>query len=109
MHNPSMYELSSEKRLSAETSISMLEVRAMREAVKAMSLTERLSLANSSQLGSQLFPLACGAQFRQIAGIEILCLRDSSLQTLLAEFPNLQAQYFAIEAIDSDPVPLLSF
>lgn len=109
MHNPSMYELLYEKRFGAATSISMLEFKAMREAVKAMPLRERLALANSLQLGSQLFPLACGAQFYPIAGIEILCLRHRSLQTLLTESPNLRAQYPAIEAVDSDPVPLLSF
>ena len=109
MHNPSMYQLLSEERFGAAPSISMLEVKAMREAVKAMSLKERQSLASSSQLGSKLFPLACGAQFRPIAGIEILCLRHSSLQTLLTELPHLRVQYPAIEAIDDDPVPLLNF
>ncbi len=109
MHNPSMYQLLRQKHFGAATSISMLEVKAMREAVKAMSLRERLALANSSQLGCQLFPLACGAQFHPIAGIEILCLRNSSLQTLLNEFPHLCIQYPAIKAVDSDPVPLLSF
>lgn len=109
MHNSSMYKLLSEKRFETATSIPMLEYEAMRKAVKAMSLEERLSLANSLQLGPQLFPLACGAQFRLIAGIKILCLRDSSLQTLLIESPNLHAQYPAIEVVDSDPVPLLSF
>ena len=108
-HNPSMYKLLSEKRFGTATSIPMLEYKAMRAAVKAMSLKERLALANGLQLGPQLFPLACGAQFHPIAGIEILCLRDAALQTLLTELPNLRAQYPAIEAVDCDPVPLLSF
>lgn len=109
MHHPSMYELLSEKRFETSASIPMSECKAMRAAVKAMPLKERLAIANRSQLGARLFPLACGSQFRSIAGVEILCLRETSLRSLLAEFPNLRAQYPAIEAVDSDPVPLLDF
>lgn len=69
MHNPSMYEIVYEKRFGTTTSIPMSECRAARAAVKAMPLKERLLLARSSQLGAQLFPLACGAQFRSIAEI----------------------------------------
>ena len=109
MHNPSMYELLYEKSFGTATSIPMSNYKVMRETAKAMPLEERLSIANSSQIGSQLFPLACGAQFSSIAGVDILCLSDASLRSLLTEFPNLQAQCPTIKAIDSDPVPLLGF
>ena len=108
-HNPSIYELLYERRFGTATSVPMSEYKAMREAAKVMSLKERLSLANSSQLGLQLFPLACGSQFRSIAGVEILCLRETSLRSLLTEFPHLRAQYSTIEAVNSDPVPPLNF
>lgn len=109
MHNPSMYEIMREKCFGTADSIPMPEYRAMRQAVKSIPLRERRLLAQRSKIGSQLFPLECDAQFHSIAGIDILCLTESQLQTLLAESPALRLHYPAISAIDSDPVPRRGF
>jgi len=109
MHNPSMYEVMAEKRFGAWTSIPMPEYEAMRQEVRAMSFTERLELARSSGIGQKLFPLECGAQFFTVSGVEILCLTDHQLQTLLSKYSHLQEQYPTVCAIDSDPVPMLGF
>jgi hypothetical protein len=109
MHNPSMYEVMAEKRFGAWTSIPMPEYEAMRQEVKAMSFVERLEMARDSEIGRKLFPLECDAQFRTVSGVEILCLTDHQLQTLLSKYPHLQKQYPTVRAIDSDPVPMLGF
>jgi hypothetical protein len=109
MHNPSMYSVMEEKRFGAWTSIPMPEYEAMRQEVRAMSFTERLELARSSEIGQKLFPLECGAQFHTVSGVEILCVTDNQLQTLLSKHSHLQDQYPTICAIDTDPVPMLGF
>ncbi len=109
MHNPSLYEVMAEKRFGAWTSIPRTEYEAMRQEVRAMSFTDRLDLARSSALGQQLFPLECGAQFRTVSGVKILCLTDNQLQALLSEHSHLQEQYPNLSVIDSDPVPMLGF
>lgn len=109
MHNPSMYEVMAEKRFGAWTLIPMPEYEAMRQEVRAMSFTERLELARSSEIGQKLFPLECEAQFRIVSGVKILCLTDNQLKALLLKHSYLQKQYPKIYAIDSDPVPMLGF
>jgi len=109
MHNPSMYDVMEEKRFGARTSMLMTEYEAMRQEVRVLSFTERLELARSSELGQRLFPLECGAQFRTVSGVKILCITESQLQTVFSKHPHLQKQYPAMRAIDSDPVPMLGF
>lgn len=109
MHNPSLYEVMAEKRFGDWTSIPMPEYEAMRQQVRAMSFTERLELARSSETGRKLFPLECGARFHTVSGVKILCLTDSQLQALLSEHSHLQEQYPKLWAINSDPVPVLGF
>ncbi len=109
MHNPSMYEVMGEKRFGAWTSIPMPEYDAMRQDVRAMSFTQRLELARSSEIGWELFPLECGSQFRVVSSVEILCLTASQLETLLSKHSYLKEQYPGIRAIDDDPVPKLLF
>lgn len=109
MHNPSMYEVMAEKRFGAWTELPMSTYDAMRQDVKAMPFTQRLELARSSEIGQRLFPLECGAQFRMVSGVKILCLTESQLQALFLQYPHLQKQYPGIQAIDSDPVPMLGF
>ncbi|GBO55468.1 hypothetical protein APA_3619 [Pseudanabaena sp. lw0831] len=109
MHNPSMYEVMIERRFGSFTSIPMPEYESMRQDVRSMSFKERLQLARSSEIGQKLFPLECGAQFRNISGVEILCLSDIQLQSLLSKHSYLQDKYPKIFAIESDPVPMLVF
>jgi predicted GIY-YIG superfamily endonuclease len=109
MHNPSMYKVMEEKCFGAWTSMPMTEYEAMRQAVRVMSFTERLALARSSEIGQKSFPLECGAQFRIVSGVEILCMTDSQLQALLSKHPHLQEQYPMMCTINSDPVPMLGF
>jgi hypothetical protein len=109
MHNPSMYEVMGEKRFGAWTSIPMPEYEAMRQEVRVMTFRERLELARDSEIGQKLFPLECGAQFRTVSGVEILCLTDHQLQALLSKHPHLQEQYPTICAMSGDPLPILGF
>ena len=109
MHNPSMYQVMEAKRFGKWTSMPMTEYDAMRQDVKAMPFRDRLELAQGSEIGQQLFPLECGAQFRTVSGVEILCLSESQLKTLLTERPYLRDQYPDTQAIDDDPVPMLGF
>jgi hypothetical protein len=109
IHNPSMYSVMFEKRYGLGNSIPWTEYEALREEVKAMSFRERLELARNSKIGQNLFPLECGAEFRTISGVEILCLTSTQIQTLFSKYSYLQDQYAKIFAIESDPVPMLEF
>lgn len=109
MHNPSMYEVMSDKCFGARASISMPEYEAMRQQVRAMSFTERLELARGSEAGQKLFPLECEARFVTIHEVDILCLTGQQLQVWLSEHSHLQTHYPAIQAIDDDPLPVLGF
>jgi len=109
MHNPSMYSVMIEKRFGDMTSIPFNEYEEIRQAVKAMSFTERLELARNSKIGWELFPLECGAQLRVVSGVEILCLTSKQLEIILDKKPYIQEQHPGICAIDVDPVPKLLF
>jgi len=109
IHNPSMYGVVFEKRFGLGNSVSPSEDKAVREEVKAMPFRERLELARNSKIGQYLFPLECGAEFRTISGVEILCLTNSQIQTLFSKYAYLQDQYAKIYPIESDPVPRLEF
>ena len=109
MHHPSMYQVMIDKRFGTQASIPMPEYEAMRLQVRAMSFTERLELARSSEIGQQLFPLECGAHFTTIHEVDILCLTSQQLQNLLSEHPHLLNLYPAIQAINDDPLPVLKF
>lgn len=109
MHNPSMYEVMSDRRFGARASIPMSEYEAMRQQVRAMSFTERLELIQGSKVGQQLFPLECGAHFVTIHEVDILCLTGQQLQAWLSEHSHLQNQYPAIQAINDNPLPVLRF
>jgi hypothetical protein len=74
-----------------------------------MSFTQRLELARSLEIGRKSFALECGAQFRIVSGVEILCLTDRQLETLFSKHSYLQEQYPGIRAINDDPVPKLLF
>lgn len=74
-----------------------------------MPFKDRLELARNSEIGQKLFPLECGAQFRTVSGIDILCLTEPQLKTWLAERPSFQDHYPSIHAIGDDPVPMLGF
>lgn len=107
MHNPSMYQVVSEKCFDKRIPIPMAEYDAMRKEVRAMSSIERLELARSSEIGQKLFPYECAAQFRAISGVEILCLTQEQLQNWLSKNSRLQESYPGIHAIESDPLPKL--
>lgn len=109
MNNPSMYTVMWEKLYGLGTSRPFSEYDAMRQEVKTMSFLERLELARSTNIGKELFPLECGAEFKMVSGVEILCLTNIQLQDLLLKYPYLQEDRPQIFAIDSDPVPRLEF
>lgn len=109
MHNPSMYEVMREKRFGTQSSIPSTEYNDMRQQVKAMSFTERLELARSSEVGQRLFPLECGAHFTTIHQVDMLRLTEQQLQTLFLKHSFLQKHYPTIQAIDNDPLPVLRF
>jgi hypothetical protein len=70
-----------------------------------MLVYERLVLARGSELGQNLFPLECGAEFCNVSGVEILCLTDSQLQDWLSKHSFRQETYPAIMPITEDPIP----
>jgi len=107
MHNPSMYDVMYEKYFGTRTSVPLPEYNLMTQDVRAMSFMDRLESARTSEIGQRLFPLECGAEFRTVSGVEILCLTESQLKSFLLEHPNLQDQYPKMLAIDTDPVPVL--
>lgn len=109
MHHPSLREVLIRQRHGATTTMPKPEYDAIRQAAKTMTFEERLSVARRSELGKQLFPLECSAQFCAVSGIEILCLSDAQLQTFLKKHPRWQAHCPGIYAIVSDPVPQLIF
>ncbi len=109
IHNPSMYGVLFEKRFGSRNSISLTEDKTIREEIKAMPFRERLELARNSKIGQNLFPLECGAEFRTISRVEILCLTSSQIQTVFSKHGRLQDQYANICPIESDPVPMLEF
>jgi GIY-YIG catalytic domain len=109
MHNASMTEIVRDRRFGMAMSIPEAEYKAMRQDVRVMPLRERLAIARSSKVGLQRFPLECGAQFFPISGVDILCLTDHQLRDAFGSYPSIQAQYPAISAINSDPIPLLRF
>lgn len=109
-HNPSLYEVMGEKHFGRNwTSVPLTEYDAMRKEVKAMSFRERLELARSSEIGWQLFPWECGAQYRTVSGIEIMCLTSSQLEALFSKHPYLEERYPKMYAIKDDPIPKLIF
>jgi len=105
MHNPSMYDVMERKWFGPQYSIPMTEYDAMRQEVKAMSFKERLALARGSEIGQNLFPLECGAEFRNVSGVEILCLTDSQLQDWLSKYSFRQETYSIITPLTEDPIP----
>jgi len=110
MHNPSMYTVMYEKLYGLGTAIPMDKYNDLRQKVKAMSFLERLELIRASKISQDLlFPLAYGAEFHNISGVEILCLTNTQIQCMFAKYPFLQEDYPRISAIDSDPVPRLEF
>ena len=109
MHNPSMYEVMIELLFAGQRSIPMAKYNDMRQQVKAMSFTERLELARRSQVGRRLFPLECGAHSKTIHQVDILCLTEQQLQALFAKHSSLRSHYPMLQAIDEDPIPVLSF
>ena len=109
MHNPTMHKLMREKLFAGLISIPTTEYDAMRQDVKVMSFRQRLELARSLEIGWQLFPLECGAQFQIVSGVEILCLTDKQLETSFSMPLYLQEQCPKINAINDDPVPKLLF
>lgn len=107
MHNPSMYKVMENKRFGS--SMIIPEYDAIRKEVKMMSFLERLELARSLEIGWKVFPLECGAQFRSISGVQLLCLTNSQVKMLFEQHSYLQEQYPGVCAIDDDPIPHLMF
>jgi hypothetical protein len=109
MHNSSMYSVMKEKCFGNLNSIPLSEYESMKHEVKMLSRDERITLARQSETGQRLFPLECGADFRTVSGVKILCLTDSQLSEFLSRRPHLQEQYPVIQSIGVDPVQRIEF
>lgn len=109
MHHPSMDLVMNKIDFGDQSSIPMSDYQAMQSKVRAMSFKERLAVARDSDLGQKMFPLECGAQFYPVSDVDILCLTEEQLKSVLSERPAFQARYPNIEAIQTDPVPKLEF
>ena len=108
-HNPSLYQVLRNERFASTKVISSTERDLMKQKVKEMPFEERLFVARSSSLGMELFPLECGARFRSIAGVDVLCLAEGQLQEQLARLPGLRTLYPAMKAVSDDPIPSKKF
>jgi hypothetical protein len=110
MHNPSMHEVMLEKRFGKVGGIPVNEeYYALKDEVKEIPFAQRLELARSTERGWQLFPLECGAEFRLVSGVKVLCLTDSQLEMIFSKFPYLQERYPGMSAINDDPLANLMF
>lgn len=110
MHNPSMHEVMLEKQFGKIGGIPVNEeYYALKDKVKEIPFAERLELARSTERGWELFPLECGAEFRLVSGVKVLCLTDSQLEMLFSKHPYLQERYPGMSAINDDPLANLMF
>jgi hypothetical protein len=110
MHNPSMHEVMLEKQFGKIGGIPVNEeYYALKDKVKEIPFAERLNLARSTKRGWELFPLECGAEFRLVSGVKVLCLTDSQLEMIFSKSPYLQERYPGMYAINDDPLANLMF